>query len=137
MEANLPAVRGRVQQRDGHQLGEPGRSCAAAIPRHETVSLRASGILSDDERAPALPRAIQHPGSNGYDTINRPGDSLVRALRWVQPCGSMKMMGHHNSSGKRLARSLLGLRLLIEPRDSITIVVVKRFYPRSHPLWKL
>ena len=52
LDAHLPALRGRLQQGDGHQLGQPGFDRAAAVPRHDAaIPTRA------DEHYPRLRRA--------------------------------------------------------------------------------
>ena len=45
---DVPAVRRRLQQRDGHQLGQPCATCAIAFSWHEPLSLPVAGTLSAD-----------------------------------------------------------------------------------------
>ncbi len=48
MDANVPPLCGRVQQRDGHQLGEPGSGWTTSFPWHEQISVHVAGALSVD-----------------------------------------------------------------------------------------
>ena len=61
LDADLPALRFRLQQGDGPELVEPGRPGAAAVRRDEGLPVRARRRPAPHHRAPALYRPIPDP----------------------------------------------------------------------------
>ena len=64
LDADVPALRGRLQQGDEPPLREPGHGRAAAVPRDERLSVRAPASTTRARRAHReYQRALQHAAS--------------------------------------------------------------------------
>ena len=71
VDADLPALRLRLQQGDGSQLGQPRPGGTIALPRHVAVPVRVAGALPRHAGAPRLRRALQHTRRGAWDPCAR------------------------------------------------------------------
>src|SRR5262249_56118154 len=98
MDQDVSAVRGWVQKRDGHQLGESGPGWSTSLPRHEQVPVLVARALSVDREAQKIFRNVQH--SNRY-VANRQDCrikkiAIMEHIRYsLAPCQTHSPNPHH------------------------------------------
>ncbi len=70
-DAHVPARERRLQQGDGHQLGQPRRRAAAAVSRHAVVPLRRGGRPGARSPCSRRSRSVEYTSRGATDRADR------------------------------------------------------------------